>query len=334
MKNKVDDYLILPPNELRCVIQDGKKWRCRNRIADTGIKWCEKHYQKVIDNKIKASLEYNKKKRKKKLVQTETMMETKKNDGNEGCSSGYNGGGLEKSDTECKEKRKRKREIHSSSCVERRVSNRLTLKKMKRILDDDLTASETTTIQQTVNHDSSDGIEDGPPGFLKKRMKAEATETHFETHSKRCYEELRSSGESTNRREVELEKLLGQCESKCLELSIELEKKKKECIEIQGKLVDLERRKIAVEDEFKQLKRRQERTANSRAARLQQDQKVFCQIEERIHERITHLGGELKKITTELKYGKRRAEDEVEVWKKMFYDLETRVLRIEKVIQI
>ncbi|KAI3965710.1 hypothetical protein MKX01_010667 [Papaver californicum] len=216
-------------------------------------------------------------------------MEKKKNDGDEG-SSGSNGGGLEKSESECKERRKRNRKIHFSSCVERRVSNRLKQKKMKtlkRILDDDLTVSETTTIQQTINHDSSYGTEDAPPGFLKRRIKAEATETHFETHSKRCYEELKSSGESTNRREVELEKLLGHYESKCLELSIELEKKKKECMAIQGKLVDLERKKIAVEDEFKQLKRRQERTPNSRTARLQQDQKVFRQIEERMKESLT-----------------------------------------------
>lgn len=329
--NKVDDSVLIPPNEQRCVANDGKTWRCRNRIADTGIKWCEKHYQKSIENRIKASL-----RRKKKLVQTETPMEEKKNR-KEGNSSSECKGGLEKSEFGWKEKRKRtltkEIQIHHS-CVESRVSNLLKQKKEnKRILDDDLTVNEsTTTIQQITNHDVSYRIEDGPPGFLTKSLKAEATETNLETHSKRCYEELKSSGESTNR-EVELGKLLGHFESERLELSGELEKKKKECVEIHGKLVDLERRKIAAGDEFKQLKRRQERDADSRIARLQQDQKVFGQRQERILERITHFGEEFKKIDTELKHGKRRAEDEIQIWKKKFCDLETRLLSIEKVMQ-
>ncbi|KAI3890410.1 hypothetical protein MKX03_028232 [Papaver bracteatum] len=322
-QKKVDDSVIIPPNEERCVVHDGKKWRCKNRIADTGIRYCEKH---------------DRAKKKKKLVQSETtLMEVNKN-GKEGNSSSECNGVLEKSEFEWKEKRKRtltmEIQIHRS-CVEPRVSNRLKQKKEnKRISNDDLTVNEsTTTIQQITNHDVSYRIEDGPPGFLTKSLKAEATETNFETNSKRCYEELNSSGESTNR-EVELGKLLGHLDSKRLELSVELEKKQKECIKIQGKLVDLERRKIAAGDEFKQLKRRQERDADSRIARLQQDQKVFGQRQERILERITHFGEALTKIDTELKHGKRRAGDEVQVWKKKFCDLETRLLSIEKVIQI
>ncbi|KAI3915519.1 hypothetical protein MKW92_010103 [Papaver armeniacum] len=151
--NKVDDPVIIPPNEQRCASNDGKTWRCRNRIADTGIKWCEKHYQKSIEYRIKASL---RRKKKKKLVQTETPMEKKKN-GKEGNSSSECNGGLEKSEFEWKEKRKRTltMEIPSSCCVERRFSNRLKQKEEnKRVSNDDLTVNEsTTTIQQITNHD-------------------------------------------------------------------------------------------------------------------------------------------------------------------------------------
>ncbi|XP_026395442.1 uncharacterized protein LOC113290121 [Papaver somniferum] len=322
-QKKVDDSVIIPPNEQRCVVHDGKKWRCKNRIADTSIRYCEKH---------------DRAKKKYKLVQSETLMEKNKNGKEGNSSSECNGGGLEKSEFECKEKRKRtltkEVQIHHS-CVERRVSNRLNQKKENtRILDDDLTVNEsTTTIQQITNHDVSYRIEDGPPGFLTKSLKAEATETNLETHSKRCYEELKSSGESTNR-EVELGKLLGHFESERLRLSVELQRKRNECVEIQGKLVDLERRKIAAGDELKQLKWRQERDADSRIARLQQGQKVLGQRQERILRRITHFGEELKKMDTELKHGKRREDGEIQVWKKKFCDLETRLLSIQKVIQI
>ncbi|XP_026429714.1 uncharacterized protein LOC113326139 isoform X2 [Papaver somniferum] len=317
-QKKVENSVIIPPNEQRCVVHDGKKWRCKNRIADTGIRYCEKH---------------DRAKNKYKLVRSETAPMEKYTNGKEGNSSSECNGGSEKSEFDWKEKRKRtltkEIQIHHT-CVERRVSNRLKQKKEnKRILDDDLTVNESTkTIQQITNH--AYRIEDGPPGFLTKSLKAEATVANFETHSRRCYEELKSSGESTNR-EVELVKLLGHFESERLRLSVELQRKRNECVEIQGKLVDLERRKIAAVDELNQLKRRQERDADSRIARLQQDQKVLGQRQEGILGRITHFGEEQKKMDTELKHGKRRAEDEIQVWKKKFCDLETRLLSIEKI---
>ncbi|MCL7026281.1 hypothetical protein MKW94_013420 [Papaver nudicaule] len=315
--------VIIPPDEQRCSTNDGKNWRCKNRIADTGIKWCEKHLRgRKMDSTEKKRLE--------------ALVEKIKKNGNEEASNDFNGGGSEKSEVEWQ--RKGKRGIRVISCfVEPRVSDRLKQKKMKKILDldDHLTVNETTIQQAITNYDASYGIiPDCPPGFTMKGIKAEATEAQFETHnSKRCYEELKSSSAESVNREVELEKLLGHYGSKCLQLSIELEKKKKECVEIQGKLIDFERRKMAAENEFKQLKKTQERSADSRIARLQQDQKVLCQREERAHERITHLEEELKTINAELKHGKRRTEDEIEVWKKKFCDLETRVLSIEKVVQ-
>ncbi|KAI3881850.1 hypothetical protein MKW92_023622 [Papaver armeniacum] len=144
-----------------------------------------------------------------------------------------------------------------------------------------------------------------------KKQRVETTEKS--THQlKRCC----ISEEET--RIVKLEKHLGVCKRKCLELLAELDEKAMECIGIQGKLDELESMKIAAEDELKEFKRRQERRRNL-------DGMVWGKKEERTSGRITYLEGELKRMEKDMEHEK----GEVEFWRNKFFDSEVRVLRLE-----
>ncbi|OVA06393.1 hypothetical protein BVC80_8981g31 [Macleaya cordata] len=146
----------------------------------------------------------------------------------------------------------------------------------------------------------------------------------------------------TVKREVGLEEELDVCVTKYHELFAELENKKMEFVAVEDKFRDLEFRKISVDDELKEYKRTCNRL-QEQIMRLEEDKKVICEREKRAEERSSCLEEEIKKIESDKreKYvqfkteirdsecGKRRAEDEIEVWKKRFRELETRVLRME-----
>ncbi|OVA06391.1 hypothetical protein BVC80_8981g29 [Macleaya cordata] len=141
----------------------------------------------------------------------------------------------------------------------------------------------------------------------------------------------------------ELEKELEAYKAQCHGLSVELEEKKMECVAIEGKLKDLRLRKITVDDELKEYKTTCNETKEMIMG-LEEDQKVICKKEKRAQERITYLEEEIKKIESDerekyvqlktenrdLECGKRRAEDEIEIWKKRFRELETQFLRLEE----
>ncbi|OVA06392.1 hypothetical protein BVC80_8981g30 [Macleaya cordata] len=219
---------------------------------------------------------------------------------------GGGGGGLEeKSKSDDKEERKRKfsSRSSSSSSLAARVST-------------DPKQRDKGTIRQSMN-DASYGVQ-----TQKQRLEAEMN---------RCVEESKLG--ETMKHEVELEKNLEVYKIKCHELSVELEKKKIECIAIQDKFGDLEIRKIAVEDELKECKAMCEGLKEWITC-LEEGQKVKCEREKRAQEELRKMERvnyvQLKADNKDLECARRRAEDETEVWKKRFCELENRVLRMEE----
>ncbi|KAI3962226.1 hypothetical protein MKX01_030776 [Papaver californicum] len=173
-----------------------------------------------------------------------------------------------------------------------------------------------------IPHDSSDDE------IQLKRQRVEISEKSTTDQLKRCCtfeeeeEEVKSLEEGIQKCEAELEKILGVCKRKCLQLLAELDRKKMECVGIQGKLDELESMKIAAEDEFKEFKRRQERRRNS-------DRMVWGKKEERTCGRVAYLERELKKMGKDIGPEKKRVQGEAEFWRDKFCDLEARVLRME-----
>ncbi|XP_043706152.1 uncharacterized protein LOC122655849 [Telopea speciosissima] len=126
-------------------------------------------------------------------------------------------------------------------------------------------------------------------------------------------------------------------------LSMELETVKKECISLKYKLSGLEFDKHGIEEELNKYKILCDKLKEKFIC-LQEDYIVVCEREKRAQGRISTLSEELKKMKDETreKYvqlkvqnrdlvcGKKRAEDELETWKKMFLGLESRVIMLEK----
>ncbi|KAI3919048.1 hypothetical protein MKW98_016601 [Papaver atlanticum] len=148
--------------------------------------------------------------------------------------------------------------------------------------------------------------------ILLKKQRVETTEKG--THQlKRCC----TPGEEETQM-VKLEKILGVCKRKCIELLADLDEKAMECIGIQGELDELESMKIAAEDELKEFKRSQERRRNL-------DGIDWGKKEERTSGRISYLEEELKRMEKDMEHEK----GEVEFWRNKFFDSEVRVLRME-----
>ncbi|XP_042480932.1 uncharacterized protein LOC122061615 isoform X2 [Macadamia integrifolia] len=168
---------------------------------------------------------------------------------------------------------------------------------------------------------------------------------------------LKRDMEHALKREIELEEEMEAYQTKCRELEeksrkdeqgnrvllVELESVKKDCISFGDKLGVLEIDKIAVEDELKNYKRLCDELKEKFTC-LQEDYKVVCEREKRAQERISNLSEELKgmeNVTTEkyvqlkvenldLMREKKKAEDEIETWKKRFVELESRVIRLDE----
>ncbi|RZC48006.1 hypothetical protein C5167_040959 [Papaver somniferum] len=158
-------------------------------------------------------------------------------------------------------------------------------------------------------HDSSDDE------IQLKKQRVETAEKSIDHQFKKS-RELEEEEEETQM--VKLEKILGVCKKKCLELLAELDQKAMECIGIQGELDELESMKIAAENELKEFKRSQER-------RRSLDGLGWGKKEERTSGRISYLEGELKRLEKDMEHEK----GEVEFWRNKFFDSEVRVLRME-----
>ncbi|KAF9602079.1 hypothetical protein IFM89_024846 [Coptis chinensis] len=151
-------------------------------------------------------------------------------------------------------------------------------------------------------------------------------------------EKLQREKEEAEKNAGFLERNLEVYEAKCAELSDLLEEKKKEMSLVEGKIGELEFEKISIEDDISGYKRMCY-DFKERVTRLEEDCKVVCERERRAQGRITGLLEEIKctskddklrcvELKTEngdLECAKRRAENEVEVWKKRFNELETQV---------
>ncbi|XP_042505316.1 uncharacterized protein LOC122081950 isoform X2 [Macadamia integrifolia] len=159
------------------------------------------------------------------------------------------------------------------------------------------------------------------------------------------------------KREVELEEELKDCRTRCRELeetrrnvdernralSIELERVKKERISLGEKLGGLEFDKYAIEDELKKYKRLYDQLKEKFIC-LQEDYKIVCERGKTTRERNSTLSEELKKMEDDtrekyvqlkvenrnLECGKKRAENEIETWKNMLVESESRVLNLEE----
>ncbi|XP_043716529.1 uncharacterized protein LOC122664664 [Telopea speciosissima] len=170
-------------------------------------------------------------------------------------------------------------------------------------------------------------------------------------------EALEAKMEHAVKREVELEEELKACRTRCMELEeksriaeqgsrvllVELECVKKDCISFEDKLGALEIDKISIEDDLKKHKRLCDELKEKFTC-LQEDCKVVCEREKRAQERVSILSEELKKVENEtrekyvqlkvenidLMRAKKKAEDEIETWKKRFVELESRVIRLEE----
>ncbi|KAI3846298.1 hypothetical protein MKW92_026231 [Papaver armeniacum] len=157
-------------------------------------------------------------------------------------------------------------------------------------------------------HDSSDDE------IQLKKQRVETTEKSIDHQFKKS----RELEEEETQMVVKLEKILGACKRKCLELLAELDQKAMECIGIQGELAELESMKIAAENELKEFNRSQER-------RRSLDGLGWGKKEERTSGRISYLEGELKRLEKDMEYEK----GEVEFWRNKFFDSEVKVLRLE-----
>ncbi|KAF8379663.1 hypothetical protein HHK36_029107 [Tetracentron sinense] len=126
-------------------------------------------------------------------------------------------------------------------------------------------------------------------------------------------------------------------------LTMELQNKKNEYDSLEVKFGALEFKRLVIEDELKKYKRTSDELKEE-ITRLEEDNKVVRERERRAKERINDLSGELQKSekdgqerivqlkieNRDLECGKRRAENEIEVWQKRFKELESRVLRLEE----
>ncbi|XP_010261492.1 PREDICTED: uncharacterized protein LOC104600314 isoform X2 [Nelumbo nucifera] len=178
----------------------------------------------------------------------------------------------------------------------------------------------------------------------------------MEVEKKRNSEEFKENG--SGRPEGELEKELKfyrtrsseleeknrEAEDRCRVLLMEVEHKRKDHETLKDKFSELELRKLDVEDRLREHMRSYD-DIKERLTRLEEDYKVSCEREKSARERNINLSEELKKMEQDtkekhlqlkmenmaLESAKRRAENEIEIWKKNFREVELRVSRLEEV---
>jgi hypothetical protein len=131
----------------------------------------------------------------------------------------------------------------------------------------------------------------------------------------------------------ELEERIKKAEGRCVELEVDIQRKKMEYEVLKTKLKALEVDKLAIEDGLKVLKR-ENAELKKRVSNVEGERKVSSG-RERYMDRIVDLTEEngqedrIVQLLIEnkvLQCEKKRAESEVGVWKEMFRDLELRVL--------
>ncbi|KAF9589081.1 hypothetical protein IFM89_018812 [Coptis chinensis] len=135
--------------------------------------------------------------------------------------------------------------------------------------------------------------------------------------------------------------------NRCSKLLNESEEKKKELVDVKEKLLEIELEKTSLEDEVWRHKRMCGEL-EEKVVRLEEDHKIVWERERQSQERITTLSGELKKINkneieilivlknenSDLGCAKRRAENELEVWKERFNELECAKRQEENDIEV
>ncbi|XP_026432650.1 uncharacterized protein LOC113330010 [Papaver somniferum] len=241
-KKKKKLNLNLPSDEHRCCLNNGMGWRCKNFRFGHGPNGADSHDASIPNTKF-CEKHYNSFKKKN------------------------NGSGAGSSSATARETRasRRRKTVSSEEEYETETETQEDTSddNCDAIVEADRSLDET---QQDTSDDNFDAIEEGGS--------AETEGGDIETiEGSGELESLRITREPL----VEVESL-EQYKSMCLQLSVELEKKKVECTTLQGKLVEVETRKTAAADETEPT-----------------------------------------------------PADETKCWKKMFSDLESRVLRIENV---
>ncbi|KAI3975576.1 hypothetical protein MKX01_002408 [Papaver californicum] len=143
--------------------------------------------------------------------------------------------------------------------------------------------------------------------------------------------------------EIQLGKDLELYKIKCNGLSTELKEKEMVCVGFEGTLKNLLSVKVALDEELEEYKSACT-GMQLKITGLPEEKKVISNREKRAHERLAHLEEVVKKFENDeretfvqlktenrdLECWKRRAEDEIESWKKRCTELERQVLRVEK----
>ena len=135
----------------------------------------------------------------------------------------------------------------------------------------------------------------------------------------------------------ELEERSKKAEARCVELELDIQKKKSEYEVLEDKFRALEVDKLAIEEELKVLKRKNDETKEhvdgvegetKDSSRRERDvEKIVDLTEENEEEdKVVQLLIENKVLECE----KKKAESEVKVWKQRFKELESQVLRLDE----
>lgn len=135
----------------------------------------------------------------------------------------------------------------------------------------------------------------------------------------------------------ELEERSKKAEARCVELELDIQKKKSEYEVLEGKFRAMEVDKLAIEEELKVLKRKNDETKEhvdgvegemKDGSRRERDvEKIVDLTEENEEEdKVVQLLIENKVLECE----KKKAESEVKVWKQRFKELESQVLRLDE----
>ncbi|XP_026453363.1 tropomyosin beta chain-like [Papaver somniferum] len=148
--------------------------------------------------------------------------------------------------------------------------------------------------------------------------------------------------------ELDLKHLLEDVKIKYDRLLVEFQEKKIECELVKSELKELSESKIGVGNGLKEYHIMCNRCKERRNKSLKEEKRIANEREKKENERITSLEKEIMKMESdqrekcdefnkeimELEYVKRRAEDEIEIWKKKFKDSKCSKRRAEDEIQI
>ncbi|RZC47936.1 hypothetical protein C5167_040875 [Papaver somniferum] len=336
---------ILPPDEQRCCMNDGVEWRCKNfRMiksfgADDNYKYCEKHFNMRQQRKKKRSRDdadefddcnSDIETRDSKCLKLRRKQEDDLTGGiqpsaNHTSSDRIVGGGSAKIGAKTKkvERTERSGELKSSSGISEPVVETRDSKCLKRTKKQQLTEEDDRTggIQSPTNHTSSDGIVGGGStniGTTRKEVETTSGELTSLTGIREPVIEMESLEHYKTKcieLSVELQKNKVEIEKMKLELekkNLELDKKNVECTELQGnyekKELELEKNKVELEKQKEELEK----------------QKVEV---EKKNVECTILQGKYAEL--EIRKTAAKDEDAVKYWKSKCSDLESLVQRME-----